>query len=425
MSSAFPGFYKLTIEQRQAELKKLFNFTDDEIAVINGQEGSMSLKTANSVIENVVAMHSMPVGVATNFIIDGKDVIIPMANEEPSVIAGASNAAKVARLGGGFVTACGQNICSGQIILIPPEDEKDPVSKIKEFSDNIITVANETMPSMVSRSGGVTELEVRTIDTNSGTMVIVEIHINVCDAMGANCVNHACEKVKAYIANALGYEPLMGILTNNSKHRLVHATAKFPASALRTKDMSGLEVAQRIVMATDLAKADPNRAATHRKGIMNGITAVVLATGNDTRAVEAAVHAFAMEAKNPALTDYFIDDAQNLVGSIYLPVPVGTVGGSMKRDPANGVFKKMLRAETANDLARAIAAVGLASNFAALRALVTAGICAGHMRLHSRNIAAEAGADGDRIERISEALVRSGEITVSNARRILSECTLV
>lgn len=423
MSSALPGFYRKSIEERQNTLRRLFGLTEEELRLIKSSESSLTLEMANTVIENCVAMHSIPIGVATNFIVDGKEIIVPMANEEPSVIAGASNAAKLARNGGGFVTSCGPNICGGQAVLIPNEGDLDPLSEVERIRDDIINVANDTMPSMVSRDGGVTDLIIRQVNTDSKLMIVIEINVNVCEAMGANCVNKACEAVLAFVARILGYTPLMGIITNLAKDRLVYAKARWPIAELKSKEYEGPDVAQRIVYANDFARADIFRAATHRKGIMNGVTSVVLSTGNDTRAVESAVHSYATYSSNPCLTRYYID-GDCLVGEIELPIPVGVVGGTMRRDPSIEVMRKLLRVNNADELARTIAAVGLASNFAAIRALVTTGICHGHMRLHSHNIALEAGARGPQLAQVAQQLVQSGDITMSHARRILSMSAL-
>jgi degradative hydroxymethylglutaryl-CoA reductase len=280
-------------------------------------------------IENFIARHITPIGVATNFVIDGKEVVVPMATEEPSVIAGASLAAKLCRPSGGFVTAAGSNTCSGQTVFLAPSPGSDYLSRIKSLTPEILRIANETMPSMVARTGGAKSVDVREIATDSGAMVIVEIDVQVGDSMGANAVTQACEAVKAYLNREVGLEPLLGILTNLAQKRVVYATARWQIADLATSGYDGLEVANRVIMAANLAKADPARAATHRKGIMNGVSAVVAATGNDTRAIEAAVHAYAsLPSVNPALTQYRIEDGIDLVGEIWLPVPVGIVGGS-------------------------------------------------------------------------------------------------
>lgn len=424
MSSAIPGFFKLSIDERHEALRKLFDFSDADLKLLKSTEHSLDIKNADTMIENCVAMHSLPIGVATNFIVDGKEVIIPMANEEPSVIAGASLAAKLCRSTGGFVTASGLNICSGQAVLVVPETETDPISVISQYKDQITKVANETMPSMVERNGGVHNVDFRLVQTKSALTISVDIDIMVCDAMGANCVNTACEAVLKFLSEKLDWEPLIAIISNLAKKRLIHAQCKWPTASLGQGGFSGIQVAQRIIMAADFASADPSRAATHRKGIMNGVTSVVLATGNDTRAVESAVHSYACGSQNPALSSYRIDDDGNLVGEIWIPIPVGTVGGTIRRNPDILLMRKMLRTDSADGLARTIAAVGLASNFAALRALVTNGICAGHMKLHSRNIAHQAGCHEKHIETVAAKLIESGDISVRNALRIIQTCNL-
>ncbi|OHS97183.1 hydroxymethylglutaryl-CoA reductase, degradative family protein [Tritrichomonas foetus] len=422
MTSAMPGFFKLPLEERIARLSAAFDLTDEDLTAIRELEAQLSLDSADTMIENCISRHITPVGVATNFIIDGKEVIIPYATEEPSVIAAASLAAKLARPTGGFTTASGSNVCSGQITFIAPSSSPNHLIQLKKYSHKILEVANETMPSMVARTGGANKVDISSTDTESGLILVVELHVKVGDSMGANIVTQACEAVSKFIKNELNLEPLMSILTNMAEKRIVHARAAWPIKDLSTKEYSGYDVANRIIMATNFAKANAHRAATHRKGIMNGISAVVLATGNDTRAVESAIHSYAnMDPQNLALTSYRIDDNQNLIGEIWVPIPVGIVGGSINRSATVKSYRKMMKVEYANDLARTIAAVGLAQNFAALRALVTQGISAGHMKLHSRNIACEAGAEGDEIEAVAAKLVTSGKISVTKAKDVLRQ----
>ena len=422
MSSAMPGFFKLSLEERKSRIADVFSLTDDDMSPLGSPDVALDVETADSMIENCITRHVTPVGVATNFIVDGKEIVVPMATEEPSVIAGCSFAAKLARPAGGFTTACGVNVCSGQVVFLAPATPGDHVGALKALVPRILAVANATMPKMVERTGGADKVDVSQVETDSGAMLILLIHVRVGDAMGANAVTQACEAVKTFVSAELGFEPLMGILTNLSQRRIVYAKAVWHVKDLASKEYDGFEVANRIIMAANLAKVDATRAATHRKGVMNGISAVVAATGNDTRAVESAIHSYAaLPDSNPALTQYRIDDAQDLIGEIWVPVPVGVVGGSINRNKMVATLRKMMRVETANDLARVIAAVGLAQNFAALRALVTQGICAGHMKLHSRNIACEAGATGEEIECLAQKLVRTGSISVSSAKTMLAE----
>lgn len=417
-----PGFFKLSRNDRIKRLKDLFNLADEDVRTLESPEIALDLHTADTMVENCIARHAIPVGVATNFIIDGKEVVVPMATEEPSVIAGASLAAKLARPSGGFTTASGSNVCSGQIVFIEPVNAEDNLGKLRALSTRIIEIANETMPTMVARTGGSDKVDVRQVETESGKMLIVELHVKVGDSMGANAVTQACEAIKTFVNKELGFEPLMGILTNLAQKRIVYAQAKWRIKDLSFKEYDGYDVANRIIMAANLAKADPARAATHRKGIMNGVSAVVTATGNDTRAVESAIHSYAaLPDTNSALSQYRIDDNQTLIGEIWLPVPVGVLGGSINRNKMTGTLRKMMKVETANDLAKIIASVGLAQNFAALRALVTQGISAGHMKLHSRNIACEAGAIGDEVDAVANELVKSGVISVTKARNFLKQ----
>jgi degradative hydroxymethylglutaryl-CoA reductase len=294
--------------------------------------------------------------------------------------------------------------------------------RLKSLSRQILQVANDTMPSMVARTGGAHHVDAREVATESGNMVVLDLDVHVGDSMGANAVTQACEAVKAFLSRELGLEPLLGILTNLSQKRIVYATARWRISELTVQDYDGFDVANRIIMAANLARADPVRAATHRKGIMNGMSAVVTATGNDSRAVEAAVHSDAvLPSSNPALTQFRIEDNADLVGEIWVPVPVGIVGGLVNRDGTAEPIRRMMKVQTADDLAKVIAAVGLAQNFAALRALVTQGITAGHMKLHSRNVACEAGARGDEIAALAERMVHAGAISVTAARKFLQE----
>jgi degradative hydroxymethylglutaryl-CoA reductase len=303
-----------------------------------------------------------------------------------------------------------------------PPSAGDHLARLIAISGRVVDAATATMHAMISRGGGVHSVEFRQVDTDSGKMLIVDLHVRVGDSMGANAVTQACEAVKGVVHHELGFEPLMGILTNLAQRRIVYASCRWRIDDLAAAGFDGFDVANRIIMAANLARADAARAATHRKGIMNGISAVVAATGNDTRAVESAIHSWAMlPTSNPALTQYRIDDNHDLVGEIRVPIPVGVVGGSISRDRAARVLRYFMRVESANDLAKVIAAVGLAQNFAALRALVTQGICAGHMKLHSRNVACEAGAKGDEIDLLANKLVVSGSISVSAAKSFLTQ----
>lgn len=421
MTSALHGFYKVPIEERISHLTASFDLSDSDLLSIHQLDSQLSLKSADTMIENCIGRHVIPVGVATNFIIDGKEVIIPFVTEEPSVIAAASLAAKLARPSGGFKTSTGCNICSGQITFIAPSSSPTHLEKLKTYHSKIYEVANLSMPSMTERTGGVDKVDITSTDTESGLILIIELHVKVGDSMGANVVTQACESVSKYISKELNFEPLMSILTNMAEKRLVHAQASWRISDLATKEYCGYEVANRIIIATNFAKANHQRATTHRKGIMNGITAVVAATGNDTRAVESAIHSYAYsDSKNIALTSYKIDK-EYLIGEISVPVPVGIVGGSINRNAAVKVWRKMMKVNSADDLAKAIAAVGLAQNFAALRALVTQGISIGYMKLHSQNIACEAGAEGSEIEIIAEKLISTGKMSVPKAKDVLQQ----
>jgi degradative hydroxymethylglutaryl-CoA reductase len=422
MTSALPGFFKLSRSDRLSRLATNFHLTDDDLQQLTSPDCGLADSACDTMIENFITRHVTPVGVATNFIIDGKEVVVPMATEEPSVIAAASLAAKLARAAGGFTTAAGANTCSGQVVFLSPPDGADHVARVSSMAHEILRVANGTMPSMVARTGGAHRVGVREVATDSGNMVVVELDVHAGDSMGANAVTQACESVKCFLARETGLVPLLGILTNLSQKRLVYAVARWRIADLTMQDFDGFDVANRIIMAANLARADAARAATHRKGIMNGVTAVASATGNDARAIEAAVHAYAcLPSSNPALTSYRIEDNAHLVGEIWIPLPVGTVGGSVNRSAAAPAIRRLMKVQSADDLAKVIAAVALAQNFAALRALVTQGITAGHMKLHSRNVACEAGARGDEVSGLAERMVHEGAISVTAAKTFLRQ----
>jgi degradative hydroxymethylglutaryl-CoA reductase len=428
MTSALPGFFKLSPTARIASLAANFHLTDDDIAVLTSPDAGLDSSVCQTMIENFVGRHITPIGIATNFVIDGREVVIPMATEEPSVIAGASLAAKLCRVTGGFVTSAGPNICSGQVAFICPENCSVYLEKICSLTKQILKIANDSIPSMSERrGGGVVRAEGREVLTASGAMIVVDLDVHVCDSMGANTVIRVCERVKEYLSEELCLIPLLGVVTNLSESRLVFARGRWKLS-----DLGGVEIGERIKMAADLGRADAKRGATHRKGIMNGVSAIALVTGNDTRAIEAAVHSYAgLAGSNPALTEYRIEkedeeegeeegeESGYLIGEILLPIPVGVVGGSMNRDKTVKVMRKLMGVENADALAQMMAAVGLAQNLAALKALVTEGIGAGHMRLHSRNIASEAGAKGEEITKLAEHLIHSGMITVSAGKSFL------
>jgi hydroxymethylglutaryl-CoA reductase len=355
--------------------------------------------------------------VATNFTIDGEDRLVPMATEEPSVVAAASNAARIARVHGGFRTSSSGDVMIAQIQILDAVDPHAARLRVLEARDELLALANELDPILVSFGGGARDIDVRILPTRVGTQVIVHLHVDVRDAMGANAVNTMAEAIAPRIAEIAGSRTLLRILTNKADQRITRARAVFDADLL-----GGAQVVADIVAASAFAEADPYRAATHNKGIMNGITAVVLATGNDTRAVEAGCHSHAARCGRYSALSQFEQDADgNLVGTIEVPLAVGLVGGATKAHPTAQAGVTLLGVETARELAAVIASVGLAQNLAACRALAAEGIQRGHMTLHARTIAASAGATVDEIGAVAARIVADRRIRVEYAREVLDE----
>jgi hydroxymethylglutaryl-CoA reductase len=361
----------------------------------------------------------MPVtlGIAVNFLINGKDYLIPMAIEEPSVVAAASNAAKIARTRGGFTTSSTGPVMIGQIQLVGVKDPHGSRMTVLAAKGDLLKKANDQDPVLVSNGGGARDLEVKVLDTQVGPMVITELLVDCRDAMGANAVNTMTEAVAPMIESITGGRVYLRIISNLATKRLMRARAIFDKEAL-----GGEDVVDGVVAAYAFAASDPFRCATHNKGIMNGVTAVVLATGNDTRAVEAGAHAYAsISGRYKPLSTWEKNSNGDLVGCVELPVAVGLIGGATAVHPIAKVTKKILGIRTATELGEVIAAVGLAQNLAALRALATEGIQRGHMRLHARNVAAMAGATGDLIDKVADAMVKEKKVRIDRAKEILEE----
>ncbi|MEM3737241.1 MAG: hydroxymethylglutaryl-CoA reductase, degradative [Candidatus Bathyarchaeia archaeon] len=418
-TSQLPGFYKLSYERRLEIIKKFAELTEEETRLLSSTS-PLKIEVAERMIENLIGVMPVPLGVAVNFLINGKDYLIPMATEEPSVVAAASHAAKLARDGGGFLTDSTDPVMIGQIQVV---DVKDPygarVAVLKE-KGKILSKANEQDPLLVSLGGGAKDLEARVIQTSSGPMVIAELLVDCKDAMGANVINTMAEAVAPIIEETTRGRALLRIVSNLATRRLARATVVIPKETL-----GGENVVDDIIAAYAFAAADQYRCATHNKGVMNGITAVVLATGNDTRAVEAGAHAYASRGgQYSPLTVWEKSVEGDLVGSIELPVAVGLVGGATASNPIAKVAVKILGVKTARELGEVLAAVGLAQNLAALRALATEGIQEGHMKLHARNIAFAAGARGEMIDRVAERMISEHRIRLDRAKEILSELTL-
>lgn len=400
-----PGFYRLSPKERFDIVTEGRNLTDDQLKHLCG-ENPLSMDLADSMIENVIGQIGIPLGIATNFKINGKDMFIPMATEEPSVVAAASNAAKASYDHGGFFTSMSGTIMRGQIQVLNVADPYAAKAKIFEHKDEILAYCNMQDPTLVSLGGGAKDIEVHIIPTNSQIMLVIHLIVDTKDAMGANAVNTMAEAVSPTIETITGGKVVLKIISNLADLRLVRARAIFSTEAL-----GGKEVVDNIVSAFEFADYDPYRATTHNKGIMNGISAVVLATGNDTRAVEAGAHAYAsITGQYKSLTKWEINADGNLSGSIELPMAVGIVGGATKTHPVAQAALKVMGASSAEELAGCIAAAGLAQNAAALRALSAEGIQRGHMSLHARNLAVMAGAKKSDIDRIVAQAVKEKDL---------------
>ena len=397
-------------------VKDFAGLTDEEVETLLST-GSLKLELANRMIENVVGPFPIPLGIAVNFLINGRDYLIPMAIDEPSVVAAASYAAKMTRAKGGFHTSSTEPIMIGQIQAVNIDDPYGAKMAVLAAKEKILQKANEQDPMLVSVGGGAKDLDVRVIQTNSGPMVITELHVDCRDAMGANAVNTMAEAVAPLIERITHGRVYLRIISNLATKRLARAWA-----VVAKEELGGEEVVDGIIEAYNFAAADPYRAATHNKGILNGIIGVVIATCNDHRAVEAGAHAYAARSgKYSPLTVWEKNKDGDLVGSIELPMAVGTVGGTTRVHPVAKIALKILGVKTANELAEVLAAVGLAQNLGALRALAHEGIQRGHMALHARNVAIMAGASGELIDLIVEKMVEERKVRLDRAKELVEE----
>ncbi len=421
-SSRLPGFYKRPLAERAAIVGRWAGLDTAEQAVLLGMSG-LSATQADHLIENVVGIYALPLGIAVNFLINGRDYLVPMAVEEPSVVAGVSYAARLIRSGGGFVASSDDPVMIGQIQVLDVDDVYVAAGAVKAIKDRLLAEADRCDPVIVGLGGGARDIEVRPLlETPVGPMLIVHLLFDVRDAMGANTVNTACEPLAPLIEEATGGRVNLRILSNLADRRLATAECTVPPDVLETDDLSGADVVRGIVEAYAFAAADPYRAATHNKGVMNGMDAVCIATGNDWRALEAGAHAYAARSGHyTSLTAWWADDQGHLCGRLTLPVAVGTVGGATRAHPTARVALKILGVNSARELAEVLASVGLAQNLAALRALATTGIQAGHMRLHARQMAIAAGATGALIQRVVEAMIEEGTIRLDRAQELVKE----
>jgi hydroxymethylglutaryl-CoA reductase len=415
-TSRIPEFYKKTIEERLSIVADFAGLTQEEVALLKNF-GNLDPKIASSMIENVIGAMSYPFAVAVNFLINGRDYLVPMVLEEASVVAAASNAARVMRRDGGIKSKATQPVMIGQIQVVGVKDPWHKRMVVLEHKDEIIQRANEVDPVLVKFGGGARDVEARVVEGPRGPMLVVHLLVDVRDAMGANAVNTMAEKVAPIIERLTGGRVLLRIISNLADRRLVRSWVK-----VYKEDIGGEEVVDAIVEAWAFAAADPYRAATHNKGIMNGVIAVALATAQDHRAIEAGAHAYAARTgKYLPLSTWEKDRDGNLVGSLEMPMAVGTIGGATKVHPVAKVALKILGVKTATELAEIMGAVGLAQNFAALRALATEGIQRGHMRLHARNLAIMAGATGDIVDRVVEIMVSENKINFAYAQELVSK----
>src|SRR5467141_2764946 len=409
------SFYKLSVEERLRIVKEFSGLSDEEVHTL--KTGALPVPSAQRMIENVVGVLPVPLGIAVNFLVNDKDYLIPMAIEEPSVVAAASHAAKMARARGGFKTSSTEPIMIGQVQLIKCPSPRDAEKAILSSKQEILSKANQHDPTLVSKGGGAKDIRVRILPSLAGTMVIAELLVDCRDAMGANVVNTMAEAVAPMLEKLTNGNANLRIISNLADRRIAMATGHFSK-----EDLGGGEVVDGIVQAYAFAAADPYRCATHNKGVMNGVTAVCLATGNDTRAIEAGAHAYAEKTGHYSpLTRWSKDENGDLEGFIEIPAAVGIVGGITAVHPAAKISLKILGVKTAKELGEVMAAVGLAQNLAALRALAAEGIQQGHMSLHARNIAAMAGAEGDLIDKVAAAMVDEKKVRLDRAKELVTE----
>jgi hydroxymethylglutaryl-CoA reductase len=423
MSSRLPGFYRLPLAARRARLAEAGGVAPDEWAVI--EHGGLDASTADHMIENVVGTYALPFAVALNFTVDGADALVPMAIEEPSVVAAASNAARMARAGGGFTTKASPAVVIGQIQITQIAEPDDGAAAVLAARAKLLDEARALVPRLVARGGGPIELTARVLARGGpdGGVVVVHLHVDCRDAMGANLVNGLCEDLADRVAALARGKVGLRILSNFTDGRTITVTARVPDAALAADGAGGDDVRKAIAAASRFAELDPYRACTHNKGVMNGVDAVLVATGQDWRAVEAGAHAFAAHTGAYRPLAVWRDEDGALVGTLHMPLAVGTVGGALHVHPGARLALKLAGVTGAARLAALAGAAGLATNLAALRALATDGIQRGHMALHARVVARAAGATGELVDRIAAELAASGEVKAEAARVILARLT--
>ena len=414
--SSISKFFEKSRKERLNTIAAFANLSKDELDILENTDGGISFDKADKMIENAIGTFSLPLGVATNFKINGKDYVVPMVIEEPSVIAAASKGAKIARIKGGFEVTADESYSIGQIQILDV-DANSAIKKIQDSTSKILELANSKSNTLSKMNKGAKEISCKIIDAPSGNMLIVELLIDVGDAMGANITNTMCEAVSPLIEQITGGRALLRILSNYSTRRMVKAKAIFAKESV-----GGEDVVDNIILAFEFADNDVYRAVTHNKGIMNGIISVANAVGQDSRAIEAAANAYAaISGKYRSLSKWSKDSDGNLVGILEIPLSVGIVGGIVNVHPVAKVCAKILNVESAQELACVMTATGLAQNYSAIRALSTEGIQKGHMRLHARNLAAAAGATSAQIDQIVEQMIQAKSISLDNAKKLLQQ----
>ena len=414
--SSISKFFEKSRKERLDIISNFSNLSDDELNILQSNDGGISYEKADKMVENAIGTFSLPLGVATNFKINNKDYLIPMVIEEPSVIAAASKGAKIAPSKSGFIATADESFSIGQIQLLDVDIDY-AINQITNSLDEILALANSQSNTLSKMNKGAKEITCKKIDTPSGTMLIVEILIDVGDAMGANITNTMCEAVSPLIEKITGGKTLLRILSNYSTRRIAKATAIFEKQAV-----GGEQVVDNIIKAFEFADNDVYRAVTHNKGILNGIISVANAIGQDSRAIEAAANAYAAKSgRYRSLSTWSKDDDGNLVGTLEIPLSVGIIGGIVNVHPVAKTCIKILKVTTAQELACVMVATGLAQNYSAIRALSTEGIQKGHMRLHARNLAAAAGATPEQIDTIVNSMIEGKKISLDRAKELLKK----
>ncbi|HEX5944476.1 MAG TPA: hydroxymethylglutaryl-CoA reductase, degradative [Anaerolineales bacterium] len=422
-NSRISGFYNMTLDERRANLGEARELTPENLLPFTA--GGLSPEAADHMIENVIGLYSLPLGIALNFQVNGRDVLVPMTLEEPSVVAGASFMAKLARPGGGFTATTTDPLMIGQMQVIHVTNLEEAKLKLYEHKAELLAEADSIDPILKRFGGGARDVEVRLIESSPiGGFLVLHLIYDVRDAMGANAVNTACERLAPRVEAITGGKVHLRILSNLADRRIARARCTIPLNQLAFDNFSGEEVRDGIIAAYAFAAADPYRAATHNKGIMNGVDAVVIATGNDWRAIEAGAHAYAARSgRYTSLSTWNKDTDGNLVGTLEMPMAVGIVGGATKVHPAAQASVRLMGVKTASELAEIIVSVGLAQNMAALRALATEGIQRGHMSLHARQVAIAAGASGELIEKVAAQMVAEKIVRIDRAEELVKEYT--